>query len=115
MVDREWLEARAKQMRREPTLPEKRLWKLLRDRRLGGLKFRRQVSIAPYIADFLCFSPRLIVEADGASHYDAEYDAARDAFFIYEQKYKVLRFKNQMILHEPQQVLDAILREVGRG
>jgi len=38
---------------------------VLHDRKLGGLKFRRQVPLGPYIADFACFSPRMIIECDG--------------------------------------------------
>jgi very-short-patch-repair endonuclease len=78
MPDRYVLQARARAMRRQPTLAEKTLWKLLRDRRLSGLKFRRQTPIGPYIADFACFSPRLIVEPDGKAHWNPDYDATRD-------------------------------------
>jgi uncharacterized protein DUF559 len=56
---------RARAMRGAPTA-ELRLWRLLRDRRLCGLKFRRQVPVGPYIVDFLCVGAKLIVEADGA-------------------------------------------------
>ena len=65
-ADRERLIRHAKAMRRDPVANERALWKLLRDRRLGGLKFRRQVPIGRYIADFLCLRHRLIVEADGS-------------------------------------------------
>jgi hypothetical protein len=61
----DWLHDRAKTMRREPALYERRLWAILRDRRLEGLKFRRQVVIGRYVADFVCLRHRLIVEADG--------------------------------------------------
>ena len=61
----DWLQSRAKQMRREPVHYERRLWGLLRDRRLAGLKFRRQMVIGRYIVDFVCLRHRLIVEADG--------------------------------------------------
>jgi very-short-patch-repair endonuclease len=49
-------------MRRNPSATERRLWRLLRDRRLEGLKFRRQIPIGPYFADFVWLSARLIVE-----------------------------------------------------
>jgi very-short-patch-repair endonuclease len=55
----------AKQMRRAPTWNERALWKLLRDRKLEGLRFRRQVPLGKYIADFVCLQRRLIIEADG--------------------------------------------------
>ena len=57
----------AKDMRREPTDAEKRLWRLLRDRRLAGFKFRRQVPVGGYILDFYCMKEAVVVEADGAT------------------------------------------------
>jgi len=87
----EWLRQRAKEMRREPVLYERRLWKLLRDRRLAGLKFRRQFKIGRYIVDFICFRHRLIVEADGPQHEDRAEDAARDEW-LSAQGFRVLRF-----------------------
>ena len=105
----DWLKARAKDMRREPALYERRLWRLLRDRRLDGLKFRRQVVIGRYIADFLCHRHRLIVEADGPSHEDrADSDAERDAWLTAEN-FLVLRFPNSQIENRPWEVIDAII------
>ena len=107
----------AREMRREPTLVERRLWTLLRDRRLGGLKFRRQVPLGDYIADFACFRPKLVVEADGIAHAgdDAEaYDAARD-LWMRGQGFTVLRFRDGLILAEPDLVLAAILDAAGRA
>jgi very-short-patch-repair endonuclease len=89
---------------------ERKLWAVLRDRRLAGLKFRRQVPIGPYVADFVCQRHRLIVEADGPFHDD---DTARDAW-LEAQGYRVLRLKNEMI-DQPDVVIDAILRTVGGG
>src|SRR5271170_5710411 len=60
--------ALARAFRRAPPATERMLWKLLRDRRLEGLKFRRQVPLGRYIADFVCLSCKLIVEADGPWH-----------------------------------------------
>jgi very-short-patch-repair endonuclease len=98
-------------MRREPTFNERALWKLLRNRRLADLKFRRQVPIGPYIADFACFSHRLIVEADGPLH-DAEADAVRDAW-LRSQQFRVLRFSNREITLYRDEVLDRICAAVG--
>jgi very-short-patch-repair endonuclease len=94
-------------MRRNPSVTERRLWRLLRDRRLAGLKFRRQVPIGPYVADFVCLSARLIVEADGPLH-DEAHDAKRDAW-LGGQGFRVLRFPNAMIAERPQEVFSAIL------
>ena len=106
----EWLKQRAKEMRHEPVLYERRLWKLLRARRLGGLKFRRQFEFenGPYIADFICLRHRLIVEADGPQHEDREQDVARDDW-LRAQGFRVLRFPNQQIENHGEQVVAAIL------
>ena len=69
------LKDRARQMRREPTEAERRMWRLLRDRRLGGFKFRRQEQLGRYIVDFVCFEQKLIVELDGSQHAESAYDA----------------------------------------
>jgi very-short-patch-repair endonuclease len=74
---------------------ERILWKLLRDRRLGDFKFRRQVPLGPYVVDFACLSRRLIVEADGPFH-DPVADAARDAWLA-AQGFRFLRFSNAEI------------------
>ena len=69
---------------------------MLRDRRLDGLKFRRQVPIGPYVLDFVCLSLRLIVEADGPFH-DPDHDAHRDQW-LRTQGFQVIRFENRAIL-----------------
>lgn len=107
------LRRRAKAMRREPTEAERRLWAILRAKRLEGLKFKRQAPIGPYIADFVCFELRMVVEADGGQHADSDYDARRDAWFA-ASGFLVLRFWNNDILQEPDGVADRILDEAGR-
>ena len=66
----------AVRLRRTKTDAERRMWFALRDRRFAGTKFRRQVPIGPYIADFLCAQARLVLEIDGGQH--GEMDQARD-------------------------------------
>jgi very-short-patch-repair endonuclease len=114
MPDRIVLQSRARAMRREPTFAEKALWKILREKQLSGLKFRRQVVMGAYIADFACISPRLIVELDGAAHWNPEYDAARDRWFE-AQGFTVLRFSNDDAVARPSIIIDAILRKTGRS
>jgi len=104
--------ARARAMRRAPTDAELRLWRLLRDRRLSGLKFRRQVPVGPYIVDFLCVGARLIVEADGSQHAVSLRDARRDAELA-RQGWTVLRFWNHDILQNRESVIDTILARAG--
>jgi very-short-patch-repair endonuclease len=94
-------------MRREPSSTERLLWTLLRDRRLANLKFRRQVSIGRYIADFVCMRHRLIVEADGPLH-DELHDAERDAWRR-GKGFRVLRFPNQALGADRERTLAAIV------
>jgi len=99
--------ARARWMRANPTEAEKRLWTILRDRRLAAFKFRRQQILHPYIVDFVCFEQRLIIEADGSQHSDSPEDARRDAF-LRSQGFRLLRFWNNQIIGERDGVAAAI-------
>jgi very-short-patch-repair endonuclease len=85
-------------MRREMPAPERRLWHELRAKRFEGAKFRRQVVIGRYIADFACRTPKmLIIEVDGDTHAEqATYDNARTEF-LRMQGYDVLRFTNSEV------------------
>jgi very-short-patch-repair endonuclease len=94
-------------MRRNPTEAEKRIWAMLRDKRLATFKFKRQQIIFPYIVDFVCFEGRLIVEADGSQHADNRYDERRDAF-LRTQRFQVLRFWNSDVLTNDSGVAEAI-------
>jgi len=82
------------------------LWQRLRNRQLG-YKFRRQVPRGRYIADFLCFEEKLVIEADGSQHRDNPNDKVRDAWFE-AQGYRVLRFWNWEILRDTEGVLEVI-------
>jgi len=102
----------AKQLRSNSTDVERVLWRLLRAHRLADFKFRRQVPIGPYIADFVCFEHRLVVELDGGQHADAlEQDAGRDAW-LGDQGFRVLRFWNNEVLDNLDGVLTKILEEL---
>ncbi|OHV90150.1 endonuclease domain-containing protein, partial [Mesorhizobium sp. ORS 3428] len=69
----------ARRMRRESTEAESRLWQELRGRRLDKIKFRRQMPVGRFIADFVCAEARLIIEIDGSQHADSTHDKQRDA------------------------------------
>ncbi len=101
----------ARSMRRSPTMNERALWKLLRDRRLDGMKFRRQVPLGRYVVDFLCLRHRLIVEADGPTHENSLHDRDRDAWLT-SQGFRVMRFRNVEIEDFPDRVLGAIAQAV---
>ncbi len=99
----------ARTLRKEQTDAEKRLWYFLRDRRLGGFKFRRQHPVGPYIVDLVCVESGLIVELDGGQHVEqARYDSRRSAY-LEEQGFRVLRFWNDDVLKQTGDVLASIL------
>ena len=102
---------RAKHMRSDPTDAEKRLWSMLRDRRLATFKFRRQVVIEPYIVDFVCFERRLVIEADGSQHADSDYDQRRDDY-LRREGFAILRFWNNDVLANSEGVFAAILAQL---
>lgn len=74
----------AKGLRTFQTEAENKFWMQVRDRRFEGLKFRRQVPLAGYIVDFVCFEVKLIVEIDGGQHNESREDAVRDESFTAE-------------------------------
>ncbi len=83
----------ARHLRKNMTEAEKALWSALRDRRFDNFKFRRQVPVGKYIADFLCFEHRLVIEVDGGQHSESVKDVARDAWLA-SQGFRTLRFWN---------------------
>jgi very-short-patch-repair endonuclease len=88
--------ARARDLRQRMTDAERLLWYHLRDRRFLGLKFRRQVPLGPFIADFYCAEHRLILEADGSQH-SPDHDHGRDTYLA-ALGFRTLRFQNHDIL-----------------
>lgn len=98
---------RARTLRQTSTDAERLLWGALLDRRLNGLKFRRQHAIGPYVADFICLDCRLIVELDGGQH-SAQVDARRTEF-LEQAGFRVLRFWNPEVLTKMDTVLETIL------
>jgi len=105
-------QARARGLRTEATEPEKALWRLLRDHRLAGTKWRRQVAIGAFIVDFACFEHRVIVECDGSQHAESPCDEKRDAW-LRSQNFKIVRFWNHDVIKVRAGVLDTILAECG--
>ena len=101
--------ANARRLRQGQTLAEKTLWKLVRNRRLGGFRFLRQHPIDRYIADFICEAGKLIVELDGAAHDRREDYDERRTQVLELFGYLVLRFPNDRVLADPGGVTDEIL------
>jgi len=107
----EYLKQLCREARAHPTPAEAFLWECVRDRRLNGLKFRRQHAIGRYIADFYCHEARLIVELEGAVHDEpqqAAYDAVRFET-LESQGFRVLRIRNEALRQDPEKVLTMIL------
>jgi very-short-patch-repair endonuclease len=102
---------RARELRQQTTPAEKILWEQLRDRRLLGLKFRRQHPLGTYIVDFYCPAQRLVVEIDGEIH---RYQEANDQIRtdqLEEKGYKVIRFWNYEVEQHLDTVLDTIVEK----
>ena len=105
------LRDKARGLRKNLTDAERRLWSSLRNEQLG-VRFRRQVPIGPYIADFACFDPRLVIEVDGGQHDEQRgYDTRRDDW-LRSQGFLVLRCWNNEVLGNTQGVLQRILSEL---
>jgi very-short-patch-repair endonuclease len=103
---------RARSLRRNQTEAEKLLWWRLRNRNLNGFKFVRQEPVGPFIADFLCFAKKLIVEVDGATHGEAHeiaYDEKRTRY-LEAQGFRVLRVNNDDVYKTLEDVLDGIVK-----
>lgn len=94
-----------KHLRRNLTDAERKLWGALRDRQLQGHKFRRQVSLANYVVDFVCLEKRVVVEVDGGQHMDNAGDEERTAV-LEKQGFLVLRYWNNEVLKN----LDGVLQ-----
>ena len=105
---------RARQLRVEATDAEARLWVHLRNRSLGGFKFRRQFPVGPYVADFVCIERKLIVELDGGQHADNPADERRTRF-LELRGYRVIRFWNPDVLSNTDGVLEMILLELEKA
>jgi very-short-patch-repair endonuclease len=100
--------ARVRDLRRSSTEAEKRLWAALRNRGLEGFKFRRQMWIGSFIADFCCMEAKLVVEVDGSQHQQrSERDRAKGEA-LDREGYRVLRFWNNEVVGDLEGVLTAI-------
>jgi len=106
---------RARELRREATPAERKLWQAIRAAVLDGRKFRRQQRLGPFYADFVCHSERLVIEIDGETHSGdkaADYDARRTVF-LERQGYRVIRFSNADVMRRLDGVISAIQSACG--
>ena len=102
------MNTRPRELRRNASIAENRLWYVLRNRGLAGLKFVRQFPVGPYITDFACREAALVIELDGGQHADNATDAVRTAF-LNTEGYSVLRFWNDEVLNHRDTVCELIL------
>ena len=101
----------AKALRTNQTNAEHKVWYALRAGRLMNYKFKRQVPIADFIVDFVCFEQKLIVEIDGGQHAENSNDVLRDAKLI-KMGFRVLRFWNNDVIQNLEGVLMTILEHL---
>jgi very-short-patch-repair endonuclease len=106
---RGFLRRSAREMRSHPTDVERDVWWRLRNRRLGGLKFRRQRPEGRSIADFVCLEAKLVVELDGAQHEGSAADLYRTQD-LERMGFRVLRFSNDEVRRDIDAVCERILR-----
>jgi very-short-patch-repair endonuclease len=100
----------AKNLRANQTEAERRLWNLIRNKRLGGIRFRRQHPIGPYYADFFCAVANLVIELDGSQHAEEENVTHGEirSKWLAERGYRVLRFWNVDVFKNPEGVFETI-------
>ncbi len=100
--------ARSRELRRNSTEAERKLWPAIRARQLDGVRFNQQFPVGQYICDFVSRKYRLIIEVDGGQHASTvEYDRRR-TLFLEEQGYTVIRFWNSEVLDN----LDGVLLRI---
>ncbi|OAI11981.1 DNA (cytosine-5-)-methyltransferase [Methylomonas lenta] len=99
---------KARALRKNQTDVERLLWQHLRNRRFYDCKFRRQLPIKPYIADFVCLELMLIIELDGGQHAcQINYDKQR-SLFLEQRGFKVMRFWNNEVIENTEGVLETV-------
>jgi very-short-patch-repair endonuclease len=114
---RDLKQSAARKLRVDMTDAERILWAILRNRRFGDKKFRRQQPIGPYIADFFCASAKLIVELDGGQHTETarlKRDEVRTCF-LNERGYRVVRISNLDLLKHRDVVIDNLEHALAPG
>ena len=109
------MRSRAQLLRHRPTDAEQIIWRALRANRMGGVSFRRQVPIGPYIVDFVSLARMLIIEIDGGQHYEDSHEArdARRDSFLRSKGYGILRFSNLDVMSNKEGVLTTIAGVLG--
>lgn len=105
---------RARELRRDMSPAERRLWWAIRHKSLDGARFRRQVPVGEYFADFCCLKRKLIVEVDGGQHSETEEYDRRRTQFLEAQGFRVIRFWNTDVMTNLEGVVDTIFENLNR-
>lgn len=103
---------RARALRKRMTDAERKLWHHIRDRRLGGCKFRRQHPLGPFIVDFICLEEKIVIEVDGGQHAENEEMDIQRSAYLNKMGYRVFRFWNNHVLEGTGAVLALILASI---
>ncbi len=98
----------ARALRKNSTEAERCLWSRLRGRRLDGVKFRRQQVLGPYVVDFLCLEPKVVIEVDGGQHAEQVSNDLQRTEYLKVSGCRVIRFWNHKVLGDPDAVLESI-------
>jgi very-short-patch-repair endonuclease len=103
------IQQRAKELRKQMTPAEVKLWNALRGNQLDGAYFRRQHAVGTYILDFYCARSKLAIEVDGRSHLQQKvYDAERTEWLETEKGIRLIRFTNQDVLRNLDEVIESV-------
>jgi len=98
----------ARALRKRLTDAERLLWRHLRNRELGGWKFKRQYPVGPFIVDFICLEKNVVIEVDGGQHAEDEESDLQRSTYLKKMGYRLFRFWNNQVLRETEAVLEAI-------
>ncbi|MEK6550648.1 MAG: endonuclease domain-containing protein [Pseudomonadota bacterium] len=102
----------ARRLRKQQTEAEQRLWKHLRNRRFCGYKFRRQAPIGRYVVDFVCISPKIVIEVDGGQHALRVNEDMERTRYLESLGYCVIRFWNTDVLRNIESILEVVQNTV---
>ena len=104
---------RARELRRTMSVPERKLWRALSNRKAGDLRFRRQHPMGNYIVDFVCLERKLVIEVDGSQHGEVEQMAhdQRRTDWLSNEGYRVIRFWASEVICNLEGVVETIMHE----
>jgi len=102
----------SRDLRKNPTDAEAKLWRYLRHKQIDGYKFRRQHPLGQYVVDFVCLETMLVIEVDGGQHAESIRRDERRTAFLEKQGFRVLRFWNNEVLGNINGVIATIMRVI---